>query len=140
MILKFMKERILIFIILFFTIGLVAQSAGDEDLSLSLDTIISPICPGDSTGRIIIKDISIPGTIARYEWSDGSTNRNLDNVPAGNYQLTVIAQNGRQYKSGNITIEEPDPIHIGLDLFPPTDRKSTRLNSSHVAISYAVFR
>src|SRR5690625_1192406 len=102
MILKFMKERILIFIILFFTIGLVAQSAGDEDLSLSLDTIISPICPGDSTGRIIIKDISIPGTIARYEWSDGSTNRNLDNVPG-------------------------------------IDRKSTRLNSSHVAISYAVF-
>src|SRR5690625_3523615 len=74
---------------------------------------------------IIIKDISIPGTIARYEWSDGSTNRNLDNVPAGNYQLTVIAQNGRQYKSGNITIEEPDPIHIGLDLFPPTSEDST---------------
>src|SRR5690625_6690864 len=27
----------------------------------------------------------------------------------------------------------------GLDHRPPTDRKSTRLNSSHVAISYAVF-
>src|SRR5437870_10892286 len=28
---------------------------------------------------------------------------------------------------------------VGRDLSPCTDRKSTRLNSSHVAISYAVF-
>src|SRR5439155_20366264 len=38
-----------------------------------------------------------------------------------------------------------DPDHHGVGLFrarqrePPRDRKSTRLNSSHVAISYAVF-
>src|SRR5437660_2548277 len=33
------------------------------------------------------------------------------------------------------------PIHhfAGDDAFPRADRKSTRLNSSHVAISYAVF-
>lgn len=120
-----MKERILIFIILFFTISLGAQSAGDEDLSLSIDTIISPACHGNSNGRIVIKDIAIPGIVSSYEWSNGSTNRNLDNVPAGDYVLTVIAQNGKEYTSGKITIREPDPIHIGLDLFPPTAADST---------------
>src|ERR1035441_10772831 len=28
---------------------------------------------------------------------------------------------------------------VGYDLFDPLDRKSTRLNSSHLGISYAVF-
>src|SRR5439155_27115054 len=32
----------------------------------------------------------------------------------------------------------PNPVHAGPG-FGRTDRKSTRLNSSHVAISYAVF-
>src|SRR5439155_24489688 len=30
-------------------------------------------------------------------------------------------------------------FHVGVDLVEGGDRKSTRLNSSHVAISYAVF-
>src|SRR5690606_30218670 len=30
-------------------------------------------------------------------------------------------------------------LHIGIGLIGPLDRKSTRLNSSHVKISYAVF-
>src|SRR5439155_14109856 len=43
-------------------------------------------------------------------------------------------------------VSNPDnPVAIGLSMVPPLsvvlmpDRKSTRLNSSHVAISYAVF-
>src|SRR3712207_7647733 len=31
------------------------------------------------------------------------------------------------------------PVVVGLTLGEPTDRKSTRLNSSHANISYAVF-
>src|SRR5260221_8620660 len=31
------------------------------------------------------------------------------------------------------------PLHIQRDLGGPADRKSTRLNSSHTVISYAVF-
>src|SRR5207253_6662813 len=33
----------------------------------------------------------------------------------------------------------PSPLHPELHQVPGGDRKSTRLNSSHVAISYAVF-
>src|SRR5690625_6546691 len=46
----------------------------------------------------------------------------------------------------NIPFEADEPIEDGcgdctlcIDLCPTGDRKSTRLNSSHVAISYAVF-
>src|SRR5205814_7561323 len=31
------------------------------------------------------------------------------------------------------------PFYRGIGLRPPSDRKSTRLNSSHLGISYAVF-
>src|SRR5438067_2765760 len=31
------------------------------------------------------------------------------------------------------------PSNTFIELLPPVDRKSTRLNSSHVSISYAVF-
>src|SRR5690625_6228132 len=40
------------------------------------------------------------------------------------------------------TRESPSPLvflHISTHFTAPRDRKSTRLNSSHVAISYAVF-
>src|SRR5690625_6910630 len=42
----------------------------------------------------------------------------------------------------NVYLEEEPKvaaIGAGMDIFQPRDRKSTRLNSSHVAISYAVF-
>src|SRR2546430_14417539 len=35
--------------------------------------------------------------------------------------------------------ERRDRVHVGHDLEPRQDRKSTRLNSSHSQISYAVF-
>src|SRR3712207_7816367 len=34
---------------------------------------------------------------------------------------------------------QPAGVHLMLRLLPPRDRKSTRLNSSHANISYAVF-
>src|SRR5690625_6229218 len=43
--------------------------------------------------------------------------------------------------SGNFTVEEAQRLAdiINSGSLPVEDRKSTRLNSSHVAISYAVF-
>src|SRR5690625_4481827 len=47
----------------------------------------------------------------------------------------LISENVASYVAhGSIRISV-----MGFDNRPPTDRKSTRLNSSHVAISYAVF-
>src|SRR3712207_8297550 len=43
--------------------------------------------------------------------------------------------------SGGLLNEERGPDHVPVDpkLWPDLDRKSTRLNSSHANISYAVF-
>src|SRR5258708_24408550 len=40
---------------------------------------------------------------------------------------------------GVVQFRFPNPRADGVDLLPAVDRKSTRLNSSHQIISYAVF-
>src|SRR3989449_2058245 len=47
--------------------------------------------------------------------------------------------NSIEGKRGNPRIKPPFPAAAGLFGLPTTDRKSTRLNSSHGYISYAVF-
>src|SRR5579872_3450031 len=43
------------------------------------------------------------------------------------------------FRSHARNVRRPPSGRVGLARFPPRDRKSTRLNSSHVRISYAVF-
>src|SRR5438876_8298417 len=51
-------------------------------------------------------------------------------------ELTV----GHSYLTGLGDVPTEDPVSVGLlGADKPTDRKSTRLNSSHPSISYAVF-
>src|SRR5438034_5909087 len=49
-------------------------------------------------------------------------------------------QHGRMMpEDGLATIRNHDAVFFGACGFPGVDRKSTRLNSSHTVISYAVF-
>src|SRR5207244_10332897 len=53
--------------------------------------------------------------------------------------LRVVVENYEEYKDYNATTSQSDygeNLHVLLDFL---DRKSTRLNSSHQIISYAVF-
>src|SRR5437868_13084245 len=53
------------------------------------------------------------------------------------------SQGGRGVEQEPRLVETPLPILLAVSMPPlcldPSDRKSTRLNSSHVSISYAVF-
>src|SRR2546422_1396069 len=52
----------------------------------------------------------------------------------GGHLLTEFARSGR------MSLDAKDPaVHVGVPLGGCQDRKSTRLNSSHGYISYAVF-
>src|SRR2546426_6860940 len=53
---------------------------------------------------------------------------------AGRRRAEVIADEGTVQGSEGLLDFRPRP-----DVVPPLDRKSTRLNSSHLVISYAVF-
>src|SRR5437762_11317376 len=57
-------------------------------------------------------------------------------VPSGNVTVTqaVVDVNGNGIDGGDIDI-----LSNGSPVLYPSDRKSTRLNSSHRCISYAVF-
>src|SRR5699024_523793 len=60
-----------------------------------------------------------------------------------NWYKTGVFINGKKHtgyihKSDVGTPDNPEKLR-GIGLKQPTDRKSTRLNSSHVSISYAVF-
>src|SRR5690625_1947707 len=50
-----------------------------------------------------------------------------------------IFQNEQEVNQGFLSLPEAVWAYNGENVFDERDRKSTRLNSSHVAISYAVF-
>src|SRR5207253_10637665 len=57
----------------------------------------------------------------------------------GNLALRRCLLGERTQQSNQRNHSEGDPTHMRHCHFHSSDRKSTRLNSSHVAISYAVF-
>src|SRR5690625_6642966 len=64
-------------------------------------------------------------------WTDGSSWAQLAELLADRYEVVTWDRRGH---SRSADTDEP-----GSRTEDATDRKSTRLNSSHVAISYAVF-
>src|SRR5690554_6884664 len=82
------------------------------------------------------------GTIP--EWTGGITKppagysesgqHHIDPFPNDEVLFTITAANKDQYAA-----HLSDGVLAMLETYPTRDRKSTRLNSSHVRISYAVF-
>jgi gliding motility-associated-like protein len=71
-------------------------------------------CFGGSTGNI---DIDVFGGTPpyTYQWSNGATSQDLQNIIAGSYTVTVTDSNGC-FKIETITIYESDPIELAFDI------------------------
>ena len=70
-------------------------------------------CFGDQAGAVTaIASGGIPGY--RYSWANGRTGATLENLSAGNYQLTVSDVNGC-FSETNVSIEQPETIDINLE-------------------------
>ena len=76
---------------------------------LEISYTFNPIsCFNASDGNIIV-DVQGGTTDYNFNWSNGSTNQDLINVPLGNYQLTVTdGQNC--IDSVEVTLDQPIPI------------------------------
>src|SRR5207253_5974853 len=90
----------------------------------------------------------LPGDTRRFKrrvvWVDRRGSIEPLSLPARNYKNLALSPDGQrlavQIDEGNASIWIGDLLRGTLSpLTTGKDRKSTRLNSSHVAISYAVF-
>ncbi len=70
-------------------------------------------CNGDKTGAIGI-DVTGGVTPYKFVWSNGDSTKNLDNISAGDYSLSVIDANGHR-QSVLAKIAQPAALNIKLD-------------------------
>ncbi|MDR2835475.1 MAG: gliding motility-associated C-terminal domain-containing protein [Bacteroidales bacterium] len=73
-------------------------------------------CNGESTGNVYIAVVG--GTIPyHYQWSNGSWEQNLTNVPAGHYVVTITDANACQYIM-EYTVNQPSPFYVYSNIPP----------------------
>lgn len=80
-------------------------------LNIALSTV-DIACYGEATGEI---SAEISGGIApyNYEWSNGSTTQNVDNLKAGDFQLMITDDNGCVMEATAL-VEQPDEPISGI--------------------------
>ncbi|MFZ1559131.1 MAG: SprB repeat-containing protein, partial [Saprospiraceae bacterium] len=71
---------------------------------------VSPKCYNDSTGVITLFTIGGQGDYS-YVWSEGNTDNMLENIPGGDYSVTITDGKGC-ISSQNFTLNQPDKISI----------------------------
>lgn len=101
-----------------------AQTPDSSGIQYVVDTIAAPNCYQSGDGAILLEDVSIPGTIDRYEWSDGSDLEDLIFVNGGTYQLTIYNTDGEAFTTEEFFVPEPDSLFIGSFISPPTSESS----------------
>jgi len=79
-----------------------------QELSIAAESQ-STTCAESSNGSIALQAAGgvVPYT---YEWSNGSTVQNLQNVPAGTYSVTVQDANGCSSTFNGLSVSAPEPI------------------------------
>lgn len=72
-------------------------------------------CKGYSDGAINVMLTS--GTPPySFQWSNGETTEDLEELPAGSYSVTIEDANNESFKISNILVSEPDEIKILADI------------------------
>ncbi len=87
----------------------------------------SPNCPGDSTGGLRVSPLT---GMAPYSflWETGDTTLNLDNIPTGNYMVTITDANGCMMAVSAL-LPDANPIVIELTVDENNDTEAASVNS-----------
>ncbi|MBL0054145.1 MAG: SprB repeat-containing protein, partial [Bacteroidetes bacterium] len=75
-----------------------------------VDSVVNVLCNGNSTGKAYVSVTNGTAPFS-YLWSNGTTLKNLTNVPSGNYTLTVTDSLGCTFMQ-TITITQNTAIII----------------------------
>jgi len=87
--------------------------SGFAEMKLASTAVTDVTCSGLSTGAIEIA-VSLGAGGYTYKWSNNSTTKNLTNMPAGSYSVTVTDLNGCTKAFSNLTIGSPTPLTASL--------------------------
>lgn len=83
-----------------------------EVINVTIDlSIANPIKCADGCSGAINLNLSDTNTTLSYQWSDGGTNQNRENLCAGQYFVTVTDENGCTVID-SIEIIQPEPIDV----------------------------
>lgn len=104
-----------------------------DALLISGGAIIAPDCEGNSSGSIV--SISVTGGTMPYAylWNDGTTDLDIVDVPADDYQLTVTDANGCSTLSAVYTITEPSALDIAAPVI--TDASCDASSDGSIAVA-----
>lgn len=85
-----------------------AKVAQPTAINVASDHVTHVLCSGDESGAIII---SATGGVSpyRYKWSNGATTKDLENIKAGKYTLSVTDKNGCM-DSLQVEVNEPEEL------------------------------
>jgi hypothetical protein len=82
--------------------------------------ITSPSCAQTSDGSI---EVVFPVDSLQYQWSNGTTESFIENIPSGDYNLTVSDQYGNVVQATTITVTAPAPLISIPEIAPETDNE-----------------
>ncbi len=95
----------------------------DAAISVSSANINNSACNGFDTGSI---DVSIEGGTApyQYNWSNGTNTEDVNDLPSGNYLLTVTDANECVFISDIMFVDEPDELQASSVTTPDVNEMS----------------
>jgi len=88
----------------------------EEPPIIGIDTTFTPpTCPGDSNGSITVLANGGNGGPYTYLWNTGATSTTINNLPAGNYTVTVTDVLGCT-EAITVTLSDPDPVVASINV------------------------
>ncbi|WP_109299177.1 SprB repeat-containing protein [Aquimarina sp. AU474] len=84
-------------------------------ITINITSTTNITCFNDASGGITVEvsgGTPFDNGEYLYNWSNGDTTKDVSNLLAGNYFLTVTDRNGCQMNTADITLNEPGPLTI----------------------------
>ena len=75
----------------------------------------NPSCPGESDGSITLQTTGCAEPIT-YQWSNGANTKDLMDLEAGTYSVTVTIDGGQEFVIDDITLTDPDEISVSANI------------------------